>query len=213
VIPWYRAPEPPPAAPPHGETLGAGQRFAYASLGERGSAGGSSRGGIYWVATVPGARRPEPPAGQLALLRRWFAGWHAPISDLLAATEPDDLVQEPVRDLRPLPPVFAYPAGIGGYVLLGDAAHALTTHLGQGPGLALEDAATLQAVLRGAIPGRSLVDSLEEYNRQRHPRAERVTSLARRLDAAIQSRGVAARFAPRLLERSTAAAADWHPGA
>ena len=48
-----------------GETLGAGYRFVAASLGERGSSGGSTRGGIYWVATAAGAPRPEPPATQL----------------------------------------------------------------------------------------------------------------------------------------------------
>ncbi|GAB3858663.1 hypothetical protein GCM10027610_096880 [Dactylosporangium cerinum] len=61
VIPWYRIPDLPPGLPPHGETLDGGHRFTFASLGERGSSGGSTRGGISWVATVPGALRPEPP--------------------------------------------------------------------------------------------------------------------------------------------------------
>jgi len=37
-------------------------RFFAASLGDRGSAGGSTRGGIYWQATVAGAARPESAA-------------------------------------------------------------------------------------------------------------------------------------------------------
>ncbi len=46
VIPWYRAPLPGPDVPAAGETIGGAYRFRYASLGERGSAGGSSRGGV-----------------------------------------------------------------------------------------------------------------------------------------------------------------------
>nr|BFE66162.1 FAD-dependent monooxygenase [Dactylosporangium thailandense] len=209
VIPWYRVPELPAGLPAHGELLGSGQRFAYASLGERGSAGGSTRGGISWVATVPGALRPEPPAGQLALLRRWFAGWHAPVAQLLDATEAEDLVQEPVGELTPLPDTFGPVAGAGGYALVGDAAHAMPHHLAQGASLALEDVATLQTVLAGgAVPA-----ALQEYNRLRRPRILRVLQQTRRAAAVLQSRGrIAASIArvnPRTLERAAAAATEW----
>ncbi|MEV0458953.1 FAD-dependent oxidoreductase, partial [Catellatospora methionotrophica] len=114
VIPWYRAPKLPDDLVLAGETLSGGYRFLAASLGDRGSSGASSRGGIYWTATVAGAARPESKATQLTLLKRWFAGWHAPIADLLAATEPDDLVQQDGRQLRPLPNELAFPgAGRG----------------------------------------------------------------------------------------------------
>ncbi|WP_432976978.1 FAD-dependent oxidoreductase [Dactylosporangium sp. CA-233914] len=209
VIPWYRAPELPAGLDPHGETLGSGQRFAYASLGERGSAGGSTRGGIYWVATVPGALRPEPPAGQLTLLRRWFSGWHAPVAQLLAATEADDLVQEPVGEITPVPETFGVPAGAGGYALVGDAAHAMPHHLAQGASLALEDVATLQTVLAGGALG----PALQEYNRLRRPRILRVLQQSKKAAAVLQTRGrlaaSIARVNPRTLERAAAAAAEW----
>ncbi|WP_433049290.1 FAD-dependent oxidoreductase [Dactylosporangium sp. CS-033363] len=205
VIPWYRAPELPSGLPAHGELLGAGHRFAYASLGERGSAGGSTRGGIYWVATVPGALRPEPPAGQLALLRRWFAGWHAPVAQLLAATEADDLVQEPVGELAPLPETFGPVAGSGGYALIGDAAHAMPHHLAQGASLALEDVATLQTVLAGgAVPA-----ALAEYDRLRRPRILRVLQHSKKAASVLQQRNRFARVNPRTLERAAAAATEW----
>jgi 2-polyprenyl-6-methoxyphenol hydroxylase-like FAD-dependent oxidoreductase len=210
VIPWYRATELPHDLAPHGETLGGGRRFAYASLGERGSVGGgSTRGGIYWVATVPGALRPEPPAGQLTLLRRWFAGWHAPIVQLLAATEPDDLVQEPIGELTPLPETFGVPAGPGGYALVGDAAHAMPHHLAQGASLALEDVATLQTVLAGGALG----PALHEYSRLRRPRIGRVLLQSRKAAAVLQPRGRIAtslgRVNPRTLDRAAAAATEW----
>jgi 2-polyprenyl-6-methoxyphenol hydroxylase-like FAD-dependent oxidoreductase len=235
VIPWYRAPKLPDvgggttgggdAAQPAGtggETLGAGHRFRYALLGERGSAGTSSRGGIYWAATVPGAYRPEPAATQLGLLRRWFTGWHAPIADLLAATEPGDLIQHPVCELRTLPRGFAFPSGPGGFVLLGDAAHAMSHHLGQGACLALEDAATLQTLVREAIPGRGLCQALESYTRERRPRLARILRQSRRVGAvysanstfAVRARDAALGLTPnRLLGRATATVRQWQPPA
>ncbi|WP_329102363.1 FAD-dependent monooxygenase [Micromonospora sp. NBC_01699] len=220
VIPWYRAPKLPADRPVNGETLGAGYRFVAISLGDRGSSGGSTRGGIYWVATAAGASRPEPPETQLALLRRWYANWPAPIGDLLAATEPDDLVQQEVRELRPLPRGFAYPAGPGGIVLLGDAAHAMPHHLGQGACLAFEDAATLRSAVRDAVPGESLRTAVESYSRARRPRAVTVVRQTRRMSAVLQSRGrlaLRARDAalgtitPRLMGSAATAAAAWRP--
>src|SRR5256714_10294227 len=221
VIPWYRARKLPDGAGTGGETLGHGHRFRYALLGERGSAGGSSRGGIYWAATVPGAYRPEPPAAQLVLLRRWFADWHAPITDLLAATEPDDLIQHPTAELRPIPRAFAFPAGPGGLVLLGDAAHAMSHHLGQGACLALEDAATLRSLVPDAIPGRTLGRALEDYTNQRRPRVARIVRQSRRAgvvyaangNLVVRARNAALGLTPRMLGRAGAVARQWRPPA
>jgi 2-polyprenyl-6-methoxyphenol hydroxylase-like FAD-dependent oxidoreductase len=233
VIPWYRVPDV-IGASAGGELIGDGHRFSYAGLGDR----VEKRGGVYWVAAAPGAARPEPPETQLTLLRRWFAGWYPPVGDLLAATDPEDLVQETVRDLRPVPKL-SHPAGLvsgqgrltagsapprppaaaavpGGYVLVGDAAHAMSAHAGQGPGLAAEDAATLQIVLHGVVEGGSLGEALADYARLRSARIARVGAHVRRLDAALHSRGrfsVGSRFAPRLLERVAAVAAEWVPPA
>ncbi|MDO3704701.1 NAD(P)/FAD-dependent oxidoreductase [Micromonospora sp. C28SCA-DRY-2] len=216
VIPWYRAPRLPDEVPVGGETLGAGYRFVSASLGERGSSGGSSRGGIYWVATAAGAPRPEPPETQLALLRRWYAGWPSPVTELLDATDPADLVQQEIRELRPLPRTYAFPAGPGGVVLLGDAAHAMPPHLGQGACLAFEDAATLATLLRES----RLPDALAAYDRTRRPRAASVVRQARRMSAVLRTRGRLAlrardaalgTISPRLLSSAATTAAAWRP--
>ncbi|MFG1837681.1 FAD-dependent monooxygenase [Micromonospora sp. NPDC049175] len=218
VIPWYQAPRLPDDQPLAGEILGAGYRFVAASLGDRGSSGGSSRGGIYWVATAAGAPRPEPPETQLALLRRWYAGWPAPIGALLDATDPADLVQQEVRELRPLPRAYGFGVGPGGVVLLGDAAHAMPPHLGQGACLAFEDAATLASLLREA----RLPDAVQAYDRIRRPRATTVVRQTRRMSAVLQARGrlaLRARDAAlgtinsRLLSNAAASAAQWRPPA
>ncbi|MEV4662209.1 NAD(P)/FAD-dependent oxidoreductase [Micromonospora echinofusca] len=216
VIPWYRAPRLPADRPVGGEVLGAGYRFVSASLGERGSSGASSRGGIYWVATAVGAPRPEPPETQLALLRRWYAGWPAPIADLLDATDPTDLVQQEIRELRPLPRSYGFPAGPGGVVLLGDAAHAMPPHLGQGACLAFEDAATLASLLRES----RLPDAVVAYDRARRPRAATVVRQTRRMSAVLKARGPLAlrardaalgALSPRLLSTAATTAAQWRP--
>lgn len=215
VIPWYRAPRLPDDIPLGGETLGAGYRFVTVPLGDR----RGTRGGIYWVATAAGAARPEPPERQLALLRRWFADWHRPIAELLAATEPADLVQQEVRELRPLPRAYGFPSGPGGVVLLGDAAHAMPHHLGQGACLALEDAATLGSVIAAAEPGQPLGAAVEAYSRSRRPRTASVVRQTRRMAAVIQARGrlaLRARDAalgtiqPRMYGRA-ATATNWQP--
>jgi 2-polyprenyl-6-methoxyphenol hydroxylase-like FAD-dependent oxidoreductase len=206
VIPWYRAPRLADAVPLGGEMLGAGQRFLHAMLGERGSAASSTRGGIYWAATVPGAKRPESAATQLALLRRWFADWQAPVGELLEATEPDDLVQQAGEELRPLPRRFGFPVGQGGFVLLGDAAHVATPNLAQGACLAFEDAATPAA--------------LDAYTQTRRARVARVAKASRRVGRVLQAQGRLAvqardialgRLSSRLLDRASASATEWTP--
>ena len=185
-------------------------------LGER----AAGRGGVYWVATAAGAPRPEPAATQLALLRRWFAHWHPPVGELLAATTPEDLVPQEVRELRPLPRAYGFASGPGGVVLLGDAAHAMPHHLGQGACLAFEDAATLRALVADAEPGPELVAAIDTYSRTRMPRTTSVVRQTRRMSAVVQARGKLALRArdaalgslrPRIMGHARGLAADWTP--
>jgi 2-polyprenyl-6-methoxyphenol hydroxylase-like FAD-dependent oxidoreductase len=216
VIPGHRVPKLPPDQATGGETLGAGYRFVSMPLGER----AAGKGGVYWVATAAGAPRPEPPATQLALLRRWFAHWHAPVGDLLAATRPEDLIPQEVRELRPLPRAYGFRAGTGGVVLIGDAAHAMPHHLGQGACLAFEDAATLRSLVAEIAPGEGLGTAVEAYDKARRPRTTSVVRQTRRMSAVVQARGrlaLRARDAalgslrPRILGHARGVAAEWHP--
>ena len=185
VIPAFRLPRADESRCVGGETLGAGYRFVAIPLGER----AAGRGGVYWVATAAGAARPESPATQLALLRRWFAGWHDSVGALLDATRPEDLVPQGVRELRPLPRAYGFVSGSGGVVLIGDAAHAMPHHLGQGACLAFEDAATLCALAAPAQPGPDLRAAVESYSRLRRPRTTTVVRQNRRMSAVVQARG------------------------
>ena len=103
-------------------------------------------------------------------------------------------------------------------MLLGDAAHVATPTLTQGACLALEDAATLRALL--ATPGQSIAAVLAEYTLARRTRVARVARTSRRLGSLLQAQGrlsvrardaVLGRIPPRLLDRATASSATWTP--
>jgi 2-polyprenyl-6-methoxyphenol hydroxylase-like FAD-dependent oxidoreductase len=64
----------------------------------------------------------------------------------------------------------------GRAVLLGDAVHAMTPNIGQGAGMAMEDAAVLAEELAGAS---RLESALEGYVRRRKPRVASVMAISR----------------------------------
>lgn len=68
----------------------------------------------------------------------------------------------------------------GRVVLLGDAAHALTPNMGQGAGMAMEDAVVLAEELALADPGTTAVSAaLNRYVARRRPRVETIGRLSR----------------------------------
>jgi 2-polyprenyl-6-methoxyphenol hydroxylase-like FAD-dependent oxidoreductase len=132
----------------------------------------------YATATVPpGGTSPD---GELAELRRRFAGWHDPIPALLAAARPEQVMRS---DIYQLPPLRSFVAGR--VALLGDAAHAMTPNLGQGGCQALEDAATLVALVDGTP---DLDAALRRYDALRRPRTQRLARLAGIAGEAVQLR-------------------------
>ena len=74
----------------------------------------------------------------------------------------------------------------GNVVLLGDAAHAMTPNIGQGAGMAMEDAAVLAEELAGAG---KIEDALANYARRRKPRVETVMRISRDVGDDGQRRG------------------------
>jgi 2-polyprenyl-6-methoxyphenol hydroxylase-like FAD-dependent oxidoreductase len=78
----------------------------------------------------------------------------------------------------------------GRVVLLGDAAHALTPNMGQGAGMAMEDAAVLADEL--AQGDRCLEEALASWERRRRPRVVTITRLSREIGEDGQRRGALA---------------------
>ena len=71
--------------------------------------------------------------------------------------------------------------------LLGDAAHAMLPHLGQGANQAIEDGVALAVFLEGQTPG-EIVDALRRYEAFRHERTDIVQAEARKNGLRFDSR-------------------------
>ena len=81
----------------------------------------------------------------------------------------------------------------GRVALLGDAAHALTPNMGQGAGMAMEDAVVLADELGRAARGRTDIDSaLTRYAERRKQRVETIVRLSRQIGEEGQLSGVLA---------------------
>jgi 2-polyprenyl-6-methoxyphenol hydroxylase-like FAD-dependent oxidoreductase len=116
------------------ETWGAGKRVGILNAGQ-------SKYIWYAAANVP-RDHPDAPSGRKRELLEAFVGWHEPIADLIAATPENEIMKNGAHDLAPL-----RRWGKRRVTLLGDAAHPCTPNLGQGGGMALEDAAVLAKCL------------------------------------------------------------------
>lgn len=112
-----------------GETLAPGAEVGHVPLGDDLT---------YWFATERTKEGQRSPSGELAHLREKFAGWAEPVPSILAATEPGDVLRNDLYDRTP-----AQHWARGPMVIVGDAAHPMRPHLGQGGCQALEDAAVL----------------------------------------------------------------------
>lgn len=99
---------------------------------------------------------------------------HEPIPTIVAATD-GGIGRFPIYDLAALPTWH-----VGRVVLVGDAAHVMGPHTGQGSAMALEDAMVLAMCLRD-VP--DVAAALATYERRRRPRVERVVKLTRRVGA------------------------------
>lgn len=143
------------------ETWGAGRRFGIVPI---------DGGRTYWFATLD-----APPGGEggAEALPALFAGWHAPIEELLRLTPREAVLRTDISDR---PPSRTW--GRGRVTLLGDAAHPMTPNLGQGACQAIEDAVVLAGCLAGSGDPRA---ALRRYESERMPRANRVVVMARRL--------------------------------
>ena len=116
-----------------GEVLGPGVEFGHVPLGSDAT---------YWFATERAPAGQVAPQGELAYLRARFASWADPIPAVLAATEPGDVLRNDLYDRD-----AARQWSRGRVLAVGDAAHPMRPHLGQGGCQGLEDAAVLARFL------------------------------------------------------------------
>lgn len=192
---------------PH-ETWGRGELWGSQPLAD-------GRVYVYATAVAPEGRRS--PDGELAELRRRFAGWHDPVPAVLAVAEPGQVLHHDVRWLAEPLPVFHR----GRVALLGDAAHAMTPNLGQGGNQAVEDGVVLAH--HAAADPEAVPEALARYTRDRLPRTRAVALRSARAGRlinltgplAVRSRNALIRgvglLGPRVVLRGLDGVADWRP--
>ena len=94
-----------------------------------------------------------------------FKGWHPAVMEMVAQHLP---VRWALFATRPLLQWYR-----GGVVILGDAAHAMLPHHGQGANTTIEDAITLAELLTGVVPT-ELPDILARYQALRRARTRKI---------------------------------------
>ena len=139
-----------------GNTWGRGHQFGRMPL-----SGG--RVGWYAVANTPAGSHYDDERAEVV---RRFGSWHDPIPEILDATEV--VLHHDSTELRTPLPTFVQ----GRVALLGDAAHPMTSDIGQGACQAIEDAVVLCAALVGSP---DLPTALHRYDGERRPHTWMIT--------------------------------------
>jgi 2-polyprenyl-6-methoxyphenol hydroxylase-like FAD-dependent oxidoreductase len=121
--------------------------------------------------TAGGGERDGDPIGRL---RQRFAGFAAPIPELLRQLDDPDRVH-----VAPIEQVATPGWGRGAVVLVGDAAHGMSPNMAQGAALAFEDALVLAACLRDAA---TVTDAVAAFVARRSRRTSWVRSQTHRRD-------------------------------
>lgn len=109
--------------------------------------------------------------GEIAEARRYYAGWHPQIHEILGAV--DETFKWALFDRAPL---SAWSSSR--VTLLGDACHPMLPYLAQGAAQSIEDGATLARCLAGVSPSR-IPDALASYEALRRPRTAAIQLGAR----------------------------------
>ena len=109
--------------------------------------------------------------GDLSVLAAEYRGWDDRVRQTIAA-----LSETYVWGIYDRPALQRWTSGHT--ILIGDAAHPMVPHLGQGAGQAIEDAYTLGVLLKGTSKD-TLPDRLASYERLRRDHTARVQAVAR----------------------------------
>lgn len=154
--------------PPPGlgfETWGPGARFFVQHCGP---------GRVFWWASRNVSEGGvDSSAGRKVDVRNIFRRWHSPIPEIIEATPDTGILRNDMLDRLPLKNW-----GRGRVTLLGDAAHPTTPNLGEGAGMAIEDAVCLAAILNKVGDVQA---ALRRYEQLRYARTTAITKNSWRL--------------------------------
>jgi 2-polyprenyl-6-methoxyphenol hydroxylase-like FAD-dependent oxidoreductase len=194
----------PARSPSPAETWGRGTLFGTFPLAD-------GRVYCYAAAFAPAGTRYDDEAAEL---KRRFGGWHDPIPGLIGSVSPEQVLHDDVYWMADPLPAYHH----GRVAILGDAAHAMTPHLGQGACQAIEDAVVLASVAGpGTTPDLAAYTAARLRRTQQvvrgSYRAMRLSGLTSRPAIALRNAGVslAGRLGPGLMLRQLEPIASWTP--
>jgi 2-polyprenyl-6-methoxyphenol hydroxylase-like FAD-dependent oxidoreductase len=147
------------------------------------------RTGTNWYAST--RRREDTPAGALAWARDAYAGFPELVRATLAAADPERTVVNTILESRRTRELVK-----GRYVLVGDAAHAMSPNLGRGACEAMTD-----AIVLGEALNEHGLDGARHYERARRRAGQRTraaAAVARRLALSARAGRNVVRIAARL---------------
>ena len=146
--------------------LGSGRSFLLYPV-----AGGRLINMVAFVPTDTDSEESWSAPGDLKALAREYAGWDKKVEETISSL--DETFRWGIYDRAPLPYWST-----GRITLMGDAAHPMVPHVGQGAGQSIEDAITLAVLLEGCTAA-DVAGRLKLYETIRLARTSRVQALAR----------------------------------
>jgi 2-polyprenyl-6-methoxyphenol hydroxylase-like FAD-dependent oxidoreductase len=156
-----------------GDLLPSLSAVAYLGHGVEAAAARASHDTVYWYLSLLIDRRPVTPRDPRTIAEQEMRSFEPLFRNVVAATE-DDAIR--FDELLQRPPLQRW--GNGCVTLLGDAAHPLLPHTGQGAAQALEDAVALGLVLSGPA---DVEPALRRYEHVRSRRTKRFVSAGPRI--------------------------------
>jgi 2-polyprenyl-6-methoxyphenol hydroxylase-like FAD-dependent oxidoreductase len=156
-----------------GRHLGDLAAVGYLDDGIEAATARASGDAVYWYFSLLSRDVPAGARTPAAMVSRLMAGFEPPLRTIVSATAPDDMRFDELFERDPLPS-----GGSGRVTLLGDAAHPLLPHTGQGAAQALEDAVALGLALSDDA---DVERALRRYEQVRMPRARRFIRLGPRI--------------------------------
>ncbi len=156
-----------------GHHLGHLSAVAYFGHGIEAATVRASEHAVYWYVSLLAEDVPAGTRGPHTIVERCAAVLDDGFRAIVDATRPEDLRLDELCDRDPIDDW-----GRGPVTLLGDAAHPMLPHTGQGAAQALEDAVALSLALAS---GDDTVASLRRYERVRSTRTRRMVKRGRRI--------------------------------